>query len=481
MSRPATPKNNFLQTALIMITIFLGIQLIMRPGQTPGPVQTEPQLLAKIQADNAAIKDVSIVQDRNAYENLLNTQHNALPKPEQKAKEPELEQKKLHAAILVADTQYKAGIQRSDISRMRLAYQTLLPSLKNDSATPRWDQTFTVADTLKDQRFGWSSWSPHALYDKVVSDLSARNKDALIWGLIPGGYSFIDFLVHLTGALPGFSYAFAAFLLAIVVRAVIFPFAQKGLMYGRQMQQLAPMLKDIKEQYKDKPADQQKKTMELYQEYGINPFSGCGPALVQLPLFLTVYQFMLLYQFEFTKGTFLWINPSTSRATHGFLAPNLGQLDVPLIVIYGITMVITTLLTPISDPTQAKQQRMIGVGAAIIFPIMMLGGAVPVAGGFVLYWIFTNILATFQQLRAYRLPLVPLVKVNAKTGGTYPKSPSSNKWSRMMDEMREKAEVTQQKIEDEKGSRNGGSTLTNGSSSNGSTGSPAKHKPKKRK
>ena len=56
----------------------------------------------------------------------------------------------------------------------------------------------------------------------------------------------------------------------------------------------------------------QAKTMELYKEYGINPFAGCLPALIQIPLFITVYQFMLHYQFEFQKGYFLWINPSTS-------------------------------------------------------------------------------------------------------------------------------------------------------------------------
>ena len=61
-----------------------------------------------------------------------------------------------------------------------------------------------------------------------------------------------------------------------------------------------------------------------------------------------------------------------------------------------------------------------GVGVAVIFTIFMFTGAFPVPAAFVLYWIFTNVLATLQSMRAYRLPLPPLVKVNAANGGVFP-------------------------------------------------------------
>ena len=241
--------------------------------------------------------------------------------------------------------------------------------------------------------------------------------------MIPG-YQLVDFLVHVTGASPGFSYWFAALLMAFVVRGIIWPLShKKQLMWGRQMSQLAPMMREIKEQFKNDQALQQKKMMELYSEYGLHPLAGCWPALVQLPLFLAVYQCMLHYRFEFQKGTFLWINEHTSRATHGFTAPNLGQKDIILILLYAITLLISTLLTPVNDPTQVRQQRTIGIGVSLLFlPVhdahRRLSGT---CCAFVPYWTFTNVLATAQSLRAYYLlPSPPLVKVNTSVGGVLP-------------------------------------------------------------
>ena len=61
------------------------------------------------------------------------------------------------------------------------------------------------------------------MFDKASEVISARNKNELIWGFMPGGYQAIDALVHMTGAVKGFSYAFGAFLLALVVRLIVFP------------------------------------------------------------------------------------------------------------------------------------------------------------------------------------------------------------------------------------------------------------------
>ena len=126
-----------------------------------------------------------------------------------------------------------------------------------------------------------------------------------------------------------------------VVRGVVYPLTERQLMFSRKMMQLAPLSNEIRKEYKDDQQQQQVKIMELYREYGINPLAGCFPALLQMPLFLSIYQCMLHYQFEFVHGTFLWINPTIAKMTHGWTAPNLGETDYPLIVLYGITMLIS--------------------------------------------------------------------------------------------------------------------------------------------
>ncbi len=259
------------------------------------------------------------------------------------------------------------------------------------------------------------------VYDTIVTDLSPLAKAEPVFGFIPG-YQLIESLVKLTGAVPGFSYWLAALLLALVVRAIIWPLAQKQIMFGRQMSKRQPLIKEIQAKHTDKktkqikdPAAYQAESMGLYKEYGINPAAGCLPALIQMPFFLAVYQSMHHYKFEFVKGTFLWVNPASDRFLGIPLAPNLGERDYILVVFYMISMVASTLLMPVTDPSNAKQQRMIGVGMAVLFSVFMFFYTLPSA--FVLYWIFTNVLSTAQSLLSYRLPVPELQKVQSVTGG----------------------------------------------------------------
>ncbi|CAN5729897.1 hypothetical protein BH11ARM2_BH11ARM2_31060 [soil metagenome] len=478
MAKPARPKGNFLQTALLMAAIFIGMQLLFpnkgNQGTTYGnqQVETPAQMRTALLDADAKLNDVSANRLLQAYNGAIDSQVK-----ENKLTEANAQARKIEAAVIAADAQYKAGIARNDTSRMRNAYHTLVGFQNRYQNSPEWQREYGVPDTTQDQRFGWSAWTGESLYQKVVDSISERGKHDLIWGFIPGGYSLVDGLVRLTGANPSLSYALAALFLAFLVRAAVFPLAQKQIMAGRYMAQLVPLLNDIKKQYEGDQPTIQRKTMELYSEYGVNPVAGCLPAFVQVPLFLTVYQCMLLYQFEFQKGTFLWVNPNTAKLAPGLIAPNLGQLDPALIIVYGIMMVISTLMTPVSDPTQIKQQRLMGIGMSIIFPVGMLFGLFPVPGAFVLYWTFLLMFSSLQSYRAYRLPLAPLQKVNTPTGGVFPgvkAGASKGKWATRLEEMMRQTQDTQTAT----GNGGGPSAPSTGEFK---TGTPIKHKPKKRK
>jgi YidC/Oxa1 family membrane protein insertase len=529
-----------LQQIMLASVVFLGAQMVCNRPPAPEDKRTADQVLGDISNPisgkppsvegqewvktqgtlawaNSTLNYVSASAINGVYQSKLDAEYKAKEKAikdplELKKLESEKELKKLQGDLLVADAQYKHALTRNDTNELRQAYGVLQGWERRTQGTEIWSQKLKLPKArIAPWRFPWSAggsvseggplvaahalkpealseakWvadvfgsyrfptslpeargsavseiSAKDLHDRLVSEVSTRNQNDLVYGLFPG-FQMIDALVNLTGAVPGFSYAFAAFLLALVVRAIIFPLAQKQLMWGRKMQQLAPLVKEIREKYTDKKtnkvtdqAELQRLTMALYSEYGINPLAGCLPALIQFPLFITVYQCMLQYQFAFRNGTFLWINPATSTATHGFFAPNLGERDYVLIVIYGITMVISTLLMPASDPAQAKQQKLMGVGMGLLFTFFMFTGAFPTPAAFVLYWVFTNLLATAQSLRAYRLPMPPLEKVNTKAGGVFPMPP-----------------FTDPKPNGKANGTYKGPT---------STGTPVKHKPKKRK
>ncbi|MEZ0324761.1 MAG: YidC/Oxa1 family membrane protein insertase [Fimbriimonas sp.] len=467
MSKP-NPKGNFLQTFLIITTLWMGYVLFFQGPKGPEVVQTPEQIFAELVKQNQQLMDSTIVRTANAYDHKLQEQLKAKTITQDK-----LDEQQLAAAVLVADTQRKAALVRNDTNRLRLSYTTLKNYKKAFENTPLWTKQVDVPD---DKRSESTAWTPKELHERTYEELNKRNHDELVYGALPG-FAIIDFLVGLTGHQQAFSYAFACFLLALIVRTLIFPLAQKQLMFSRQMGQLVPLTNEVRAKYKDDPQQQQVKVMEIYKEYGINPLAGCFPALLQMPLFLTVYQFMLHYQFAFQKGTFLWINPSVSQMTGGWTAPNLGELDYPLILIYGVTMLASTLLAPISDPSQAKQQRMMSIGMSIMFTAFMFFWPLPSA--FVLYWTFTNLLSMAQSLRAYKLPMPPLQKVNAAGGGVYPKSAVGGKWMKMMEEFQKQAAEQQAADPKNGGAKPGtGQVISNGEVK---TGTPAKHKPKKRK
>lgn len=486
MAANTKPRGNFFQTLLLTAIFMIGFQLFcMNPNGRGAELsyggkvlKTAPEIRTALVEANGALLDLTAANTlRPAYDKAVDLQLT-----EEKITPEAARALKTEAAVIVADTQLKAGKARNDTGRVRNAYHTLVGHWKGERELPYWRQPVAVTADARGAATG--KWTPAALFDGISQELSARNKSELIWGFIPGGFALMEGLVRLTGGIPSFSYAFAGFLLALVVRAIIFPVAQKQIMYGRRMGLLVPQMNAIKEQYKEDPRESQQQVMKLYSRYGLNPAAGCLPALIQMPLFLTVYQCMLLYQFEFQNGTFLWINEASSLSTKGFVAPNLGQQDIILIVLYGISMVVSTLLQPISDPSQIKQQRYMGVGVSVLFTIMMFTGAFPVVAGFVLYWTFTNILATAQALRAHRLPLAPLVEVNTGPGGV---RPGGGKWAQRMQDMMEQAQrqaEASRATDPPSGGKPGRPEIIPPKPKDGGTGgtgTPAKHKPKKRK
>lgn len=422
------PKGaRLINTLLIAALAYLGFMLIFN---AQGPKETRPtgEIYTTMLAKAARLEDLSVGRDLPAYLKQVSDEANKQKwTPERKLEE------ELKGVVLVVDTELKSGLYRRMFDKERKAYawdkmnraytQHLKPRWQDHHTKEVWNKEFTVAPA---PRLGLpeTTTSPAKLYERLVKELSAESRTHNVWGLFPG-YYLIDFLVNLTGANPALSYWLAGFLLAAIVRAIIWPLTHKQIMWGRQMSQLGPYMAEIKEKFTDKKTGQisdqqgfQMESMKLYKEYGINPMAGCGPMLVQLPFFLIIYQCMLNYQFEFTKGHFFWIHPGATSFLGIPIGPNLGERDYILIAIYGISMVVATLLQPVSDPSNAKQQRIIGVSVAVFFSIMMFFWPLPSA--FVVYWTFANILSTAQSLITYRMPMPPLQKVATVKGGAIP-------------------------------------------------------------
>lgn len=418
MSQQRPAPNPVITFLLWGAFIFLGYQIFFAPkAGVASDARTADEVFAKIvQLDKDHNKQLIDIEFRNFEQKLKQELENGKITREQK------NEMDLHATILKSHTDAIVAIKTDRQGDLLNVFNALTEKQKALGGGELWKKEFAVApekDVLPQ-----ASFSGESLMRLAQEKLTVMNKTAKVIGYIPG-YHMMEWLVNLTGAVPGFSYWFAGLLLAIIVRTLVFPLAQKQFIWGRRMSQLGPYIKEIKEKFTDKKTgqvtDQQgmtMETMELYKKYGMNPFSGCLPMLIQLPLFLIIYQCMLLYRFEFTKGYFLWIQPNAGSFLGIPLATSLGEQDYLLIFLYGVSMVATTMLTPVSDPANAKQQRLMGIGMSVMFAVMMFFWPLPSA--FVAYWIFTNILTTAQSLYVYRMPTQPLVPVQSTQGGVIP-------------------------------------------------------------
>ncbi|MCH8980100.1 MAG: membrane protein insertase YidC [Armatimonadetes bacterium] len=423
MSKQQRPAPNPLITMLMWgAFLFLGYQLFFNKGAPD--TRTSEELFETIVEHNQKGEDVSLGRQIPPYLDKLKQD-----KKEGKLSDEELDLKQLEAAVLYAHTQFASGLHQDKRKRIDAAYNTLKGKFQKYSKNKElWEETAFDVEPYGEQLPQYQITADE-LYTALVAELSHRNKDAVVVGYVPG-YRLIDFFVRLTGSKPNFSYWFAALLLAVFVRLAVFPLAQKQFIWGRKMAHLAPLTKEIQAKYKDKktgkvsdPQKLQTETMELYKKYGMNPLAGCWPMMIQMPLFLIIFYCMRLYQFEFTKGHFLWVQEGADRFLGIPLGPNLGERDPILIVIYGISMVVATLMTPASDPSQQRQHRMIGIGFALMFSVMMFfdsffGWYLPSA--FIVYWIFTNMLTTAQSLYVHRMNIPAPEPVQTAAGGIIP-------------------------------------------------------------
>lgn len=77
--------------------------------------------------------------------------------------------------------------------------------------------------------------------------------------------------------------------LTLVIRLLLLPLGIKQIRSMQHMQLIQPKVKQIQQKYRQDKARQQEEIMKLYKEYGVNPFSGCWPVLLQFPILIAMY------------------------------------------------------------------------------------------------------------------------------------------------------------------------------------------------
>ncbi len=194
------------------------------------------------------------------------------------------------------------------------------------------------------------------------------------------------------------NYGLAIIIVTFIIRIIFYPLNHLSFKSMKKMQELQPIFQKLREKYKDDPQTLQREIMQLYKNQKINPFSGCLPILIQIPVFIAFYK-VLLMAIELRHAPFiLWIDDLSSpeRLYLGSVViPWLGGIPV-LTLLMGVSMFIQQKLTPSSmDPTQEKIMLLLPLFFTILF--------INFPSGLVLYWFVNNLLSIGQQLITFKL------------------------------------------------------------------------------
>ena len=241
-----------------------------------------------------------------------------------------------------------------------------------------------------------------ALLDRYESAGIPKLSFAIDWGwfywfMIPI-FNLLLWLFHTLG-----NFGFAIIALTLIVRAIMFPIAQKQFQSMAAMRKLQPKMKAVQERFKDDKQRQQQEILKLYQAEKINPAAGCLPILLQIPVFYALYK-VLLVSVEMRHQPFiLWIkdlsapDPLTPINLFGllpFTPPSYLAIGI-LPIMVGATQWLSMKLNPQPmDPAQAQ--------IFAIMPWFLVFIMAPFAAGLQLYWMTNNILTIAQQWHLYR-------------------------------------------------------------------------------
>lgn len=206
-------------------------------------------------------------------------------------------------------------------------------------------------------------------------------------------YGFLDIIAKPLVKILNFfntyvhNFGIAIILLTVVIKIVFWPLSYKSFKSMEQMKKIQPMMKKLKEQYKDDKQKMNQELMRLYKTYKVNPAGGCLPMLLQIPVFIGLYE-ALLGSIQLRHATFISNVPFTDIVWLADLAAKDPLYVTP--VLMGLTMYLQQKLSPqAGDPTQAKIMMFMPIVLTFIF--------LNFPAGLVVYFITNNVLSIAQQ------------------------------------------------------------------------------------
>ncbi len=221
-------------------------------------------------------------------------------------------------------------------------------------------------------------------------------------------------LIFLYAYLPGHDFGVAIIVLTAAIRLALYPLMAQSIRSQKILNELQPKIQEIQKQYQNDKQKLAKATMELYQKEKFNPFGGCLPLLIQLPILIALYQvFWKGFQAEQLKFLYSFV-PNIGAIDPMFLGLiNLTQPNIVFAILAGVLQFVQSkMMMPQMKKQQQKNDQMAQFSGAMqkqmiyllpLFTVFILW-KLPSAVG--LYWLVTTLFSIVQQYLIYRKPVV---------------------------------------------------------------------------
>lgn len=298
--------------------------------------------------------------------------------------------------------------------------------------------------------FGPSDYKILKSYEKNLDNIVP-----LGWGIFGwvNRFLFIPVFGLLSSFLP---YGIAIIVLTVLVRLLISPLTYKSYLSQAKMKAIRPEVTELNEKYKNDPMKKQQETMNLYSKAGVNPMAGCVPAVLQIPIFYSLFQFFPS-AFDLRQKSFLWATDLSSYdsvlelpfkipfyGSHVSLFPLLASIAI------FIYMKMTTGDQQMAQPTQEGMPDMSKIMKVMIYisPLMMLFFFNNYASGLSLYYFVSNSI-TIGIMYVIKNHIVKEDKIKAKieenkTKKDRPKGRFQRKMQEMMEQAQEQQRLKEQ-------------------------------------
>jgi YidC/Oxa1 family membrane protein insertase len=227
-----------------------------------------------------------------------------------------------------------------------------------------------------------------------ISDLGVGIEEKILgWQWLSSvSWLVYSIMIFMYGLIP--NYGVVVILFAVLIKLVTYPLMAKQLRSSKKMQEINPLLNNIKTKYKNNPTLQQQKIAALFQEHKINPLAGCLPMLIQMPILMSVFM-VFRNTIEFRGESFVFWISDLSAADTLFELGGIPVNVLPFLMSASMyyTMQLSAPSAPGGDPAQEATQQMM----KYMFPGMMFFLFYGFPSGLNLYYLCFNLMQIVQQ------------------------------------------------------------------------------------